>query len=76
MIKKTLYKENSKTMMRGLLSDGNRYTSPKGEISLLSPCYATMDMFEIYCIDGDLFEDIERYETIQDAEIRISKLLT
>lgn len=60
---------------KGLLSDSHRYTSEKGEISLLSPCYATFNKYEIYCIDGDLFEDVERYDILEYAEKRITELL-
>lgn len=58
-----------------LLSDSNRYKTEKGEISLLEPCMVTMGMYEIYCIEGDLFDDIERYDTLEEAEERISILL-
>lgn len=58
-----------------LLGDSHRYATDKGEISLLHPCYATMEMFEIYCTDGELFDDIERYDTLEQAEDRINELL-
>jgi len=63
------------TGIDGLLSDSNRYKTDKGEISLLTPCRATFNTFEIYCIEGGLFEDIERYNTLQEAEERINFLL-
>ncbi len=59
----------------GLLSDSNQYETSKGKISMLTPCKATMDMFEIYCLEGDLFEDIERFSGLEDVEARISELL-
>ena len=59
----------------GLLSDSNRYSSEKGLISLLEPCRATMDCYEIYCLEGNLFDDIERYDTLDEVENRIKKLL-
>mgnify|MGYP003394976998 CR=1 FL=1 len=58
-----------------IVGNSHRYTSIKGEISLLYPSWATMDMYEIYCIKGNLFEDIERFETLKEAEERIIKLL-
>ena len=59
----------------GLLSDSNRYSSEKGLISLLEPCGATMGCYEIYCIGGNLFDDIERYDTLDEVECRINELL-
>lgn len=59
----------------GLVSDSNRYSTDKGEISLVGPCMATMQLFEIYCIEGNLFCDIERYDTLKEAEDRIKELL-
>ena len=61
--------------MSGIISDSNRYSTDKGEISLVGPCMATMQTFEIYCIEGDLFCDIERYDTKEEAEKRIKELL-
>ena len=60
----------------GLLSDSNRYKTEKGEISMLTPCRATFNTYEIYCIEGDLFDDIERYDTLEEAEARINELLS
>lgn len=51
------------------------YSTEKGEISLLSPCKATFYNFEIYCLEGYLFDDIERYNTLEEAEARIKELL-
>ena len=59
----------------GLLSDSNRYSSEKGLISLLEPCGATMGCYQIYCIGGNLFDDIERYDTLDEVECRINELL-
>ncbi len=56
-------------------SDSHHYKNDKGEISLLYPCGGTMDEYEIYCIEGDLFYGIERYDTLEEAEQRISELL-
>ena len=58
---------------RVLLGDNYRYKTHKGEVSLLTPSTSTMGMYEIYC--PELFEDIERYETLEDAEERIIELL-
>jgi len=65
-----------KTGIEGVLSDSVRYKNEKGEISLLHPCKATMYSFEIYCVAESLFDDIERYDTLQEAEARIEFLLT
>lgn len=58
-----------------LLSDSHRYKTDNGEISLLYPCYATMNLYEIYCCEGNLFDDIERFDTLEEAEQRIGELL-
>lgn len=68
-------KSISKSAIEGLVSDSNRYKTDKGEISLLTPCKATMNLYEIYCIEGKLFDDIERYDTLQESEQRIQELL-
>ncbi len=68
-------KEIIKSGVPGILSDSHRYITELGEISMLYPCKATFDSFEIYCIEGDLFQDIERYETLEEAENRINDLL-
>jgi hypothetical protein len=60
----------------GLVGNSHRYKTEKGEISLLHPCMATMGKYEIYCIRGDLFEGIERYLSLEDAEARINALLS
>lgn len=49
--------------------------SDKGMISLIEPAMHTMNMWEIYSLDGDLFEDIERFETELEAEKRCEELL-
>lgn len=58
-----------------LVGDSHRYRNEKGEISCVHPCQATMDMYEIFCIKGGLFEDIERFNTLEEAEERIKELL-
>lgn len=72
-MKKETIKSNDPT--GGLVGDSNRYSTNKGEISLVGPCMATMQLFEIYCIEGDLFYDVERYDTKEEAENRIKELL-
>ena len=57
------------------LLNSHRYKKGNKEISLLYPNTFTMDCYEIYCISGDLFDDIERYETLGEAEARIMELL-
>jgi hypothetical protein len=57
------------------ISDSHRYISEKGEISLIHPCIATMESYEIYCIRGNLLDDIERFETLEAAEKEIERLL-
>ncbi len=57
------------------MSTSHRYRTKKGEISLVYLVSFTGHQYEIYCIDGDLFEDIERYETKEEAEERIKGLL-
>ena len=55
--------------------DSHRYISKKGEISLLHPSWVTMNTYEIYCIKGILFQDIERYDSLEEAKKRIYELL-
>ena len=59
----------------GLVGPSHRYKTAKGEISCVHPCRFTMNQYEIYCLEGDLFEDIERYGTLDEAEERINALL-
>lgn len=63
------------TNIKGFLTDSNRYRTEKGEISMVPPCMATLNTYEIYCIEGELFDDIERYETLEEVETRINELL-
>lgn len=51
------------------------YKTDKGVISMIAPSFFSDNMYEIYCIKGDLFDDIERYESIDKALDRISDLL-
>lgn len=50
------------------------YSCDNNKISLVYPCFYTSDMFEIFCLKGNLFEDIERYGTLKEAENRINEL--
>jgi hypothetical protein len=55
------------------------YTSKKGKISLIQfsnnlLLYSPYN-WEIYCLEGNLFEDVERFKTQKDAEKRIRGLL-
>jgi len=59
----------------GFLGDSHRYETDKGIISMVHPCYANFETFEIYSIKGELFDDVERYDTIEEAERRIIELL-
>lgn len=63
------------TRFPNMLGDSHRYKTDKGEISMVHPCMATSDTYEIYCCEGDLFENIERYSTLGEAETRVSELL-
>lgn len=70
----------SKKIVEGYFNNSHRYflqlgQSFKKEISLVYPCYYTLDTFEIYCIEGDLFDGVERYNTLREAENRIKELL-
>lgn len=50
-------------------------SGPKGEISVIK-CGGSMDLFEIYCIEGELFDDICRYSTLTNCGRSIYTLLT
>lgn len=54
------------------------YSSDKGKISLIElPNYFQdkKNLWEIYCLEGMLFEDIERFDSKEDAEVRIKDVL-
>ena len=54
------------------------YKSDKGIISLIKlPEYLmnTKTQYEIYCLKGNLFEDVERFDTMKEARRRIKELL-
>ena len=54
------------------------YSSNKGEISLiyLPNYFPNQSFWEIYSLKGNLFKDVERFDTKKEAEKRIEKLLT
>ena len=52
-----------------------KFSSKKGVISCLLPCVHTFNLFEIYCLEGRLFDDIERYNNIEEVNKRVEELL-
>ena len=64
-----------KSRCPGLVGDSHRYANSVGKISLLYPCEGTLGEYEIYCIRGDLLDDIERFDSLESAEHRIKQLL-
>lgn len=55
------------------------YRDTKGTISLIElPNYFRdgKTLWEIYCLKGQLFEDVERFNSKEEAEERIKELLT
>ena len=61
--------------MKKLVGDSHRFKTEKGEISLIYPSMATMECFEIYCISADLFYDVERFDSYNEAYEAIEKYL-
>ena len=53
----------------------HRYYNENGEISLIYPADHTFYTFEIYCIKGELFDDVLRYETLLEALCAITEFL-
>ena len=54
------------------------YTSDKGEISLIKLINYFRDgkdLWEIYCLDGGLFQDVERFDTKKEAVVKTKKYL-
>ena len=51
------------------------HATEKGSISMIPPSYVSDYMFEIYCLEGDLFDDIERFHTEEEAMERVNNLL-
>lgn len=50
------------------------YMTYDGKISLISPSIVSMYFWEIQCLEGNLLEDIERFDTKKDAENRIKEI--
>jgi hypothetical protein len=73
-MKKTII-EHDVTVDPELFSQHTYYETDIGIISLMYPCVATQHMFEINCIKGDFFNDIEMYFTLEEAERRIIELI-
>ena len=68
----------SEQFMNRLHSGHWYYTSPKGKVSLAlwtDSYYASIGPYEIYSWEK-LFEDVEFYPTLEDAEKRITEVLT
>jgi len=42
---------------------------------MIPPSYVSDYSYEIYCLEGDLFDDIERFKTLEAAEERVNNLL-
>jgi hypothetical protein len=51
------------------------FTSEEGSISMIHPCEFTNQEYEIYSLEGDLFDDIERYPYHNQVMERINNLL-
>lgn len=54
------------------------YASNKGEISLIKLINYFgdgKDLWEIYCLGGSLFEDVERFSTKKEAVVEIKRYL-
>lgn len=54
------------------------FSSEKGKISLILLMNCLWDVkeyWEIYCLNGNLFEDVERFDTKEEAVKRINELL-
>jgi len=53
-------------------------SSKKGKISIVEfPNYFGdgKDFWEIYCQEGDLFDDVERFDTLEEAKKKVKELL-
>jgi len=75
IIKKSVVKNELKNEGKLIVTDSFRYETEKGCISLLKPCYFNFQSYQISCQFGDLFDDVERYNTFEEAESRIKRLL-
>jgi len=80
-----MYKETKRHRLAGynLLgmsfgSDQHIYSSSKGKIScvfLKNYLLDNRDFYEIYCLEGDLFEGVERFLTLKEAEEKVAEYL-
>jgi len=59
----------------GKTKDSDQYIGDTGKINLLHPCATTDDKFEISCLQGNLFEGVERFDDLKSAESRIARWL-
>lgn len=59
----------------GGVVDSYRYITEKSQISLVRPSILTHNMFEIYCLDGNLFKGPKRYGTLEEAEKYIEEII-
>lgn len=62
-------------MNSNLLSVPIHYENDEGRISLMPPCRATFNFWEIHCLKGNLFEDVIRFEDASEAERKIKRYL-
>ena len=60
--------------IENIVGDSHHYTYDRYTISLLYPCLATSNHFEICCIDGNLFHGCQRYYSLELAEDKIMEL--
>lgn len=74
-----LWKEGNKAGLKLVGKWHYVYSSKKGKISLvkfINYFHDGKDFWEIYCIKGNLIDDIERFPTKKEAEERIKQLLS
>ena len=72
------YKELENSPYRIFGKDQYIYTSDKGEVSLIKLINYFRDgkdLWEIYCLEGGLFQDVERFDTKREAVVEIKKYL-
>ena len=58
-----------------MIQSNKVYSSDLGSISMIPPSYISDYSYEIMSIDGDLFDDVERFKTRHEAKERIDSLL-
>lgn len=74
-MKKTIMDISEEGLSPEFLGNPTYYETDKGIISLVYPCINTQHMYEIFCVKGDFFSDIEMYFHLEDAEKRIIELI-